>query len=192
MNQGTPIRRATSADAAAIGRIHVDCLRETYTGLMPPEWLAARTVEERTSRWKDILDDPEVFDTIAVCIAECGDGVCGFASCGSQRTEFLRERGYAGEISAIYILRRFQRRGIGLELMSGLASALQENGIETAALWCLRDNVGARHFYERIGGEFLLEQEGSDAHANQIEVAYGWRDLARLNTLHLPPSNGGA
>jgi hypothetical protein len=64
--------------------------------------------------------------------------------------------------------------------MHSLASALTETGINAAALWCLKDNADARKFYERIGGEFLIEQQGSEAHANCIEVAYGWRDIARL------------
>jgi ribosomal protein S18 acetylase RimI-like enzyme len=180
MKEETFIRRALPTDAAAIGCVHVACLHETYTDLMPPDWLAARTVEERTSRWKNILDEPVACSTIAVCIAECGDEVCGFASCGQQRTEFLKESGFAGEFSAIYVLRRFQRRGIGLALMYSVASALLDNGIDAAALWCLKDNAGARSFYERIGGEFLLEQVGPEGHAGRIEVAYGWRDLAQL------------
>lgn len=180
MRKGISIRSAMPADAAAIGQVHVDCLHETYTSLMPAQWLAARTVEERTSRWKNILDEQSACGTIAVFIARCGDDICGFASCGWQRTAILKELGFAGEFSAVYVLRRFQRRGIGLALMCSLASAASENGITAAALWCLRDNVDARRFYERIGGEFLLEQVGSEVHAGRSEVAYGWRDLAQL------------
>lgn len=180
MRDDASIRIAGPADAAAIGRIHVACLHETYTDLMPPEWLAERTVEERTARWKIVLDEPAACSTIAVCIAECEGDICGFASCGWQRTESLKEMGFAGEFSAIYVLRRFQRQGIGLSLMRSLAAAALERGIGTAALWCLKDNEGARRFYERIGGEFLLERVGPEAHAGRIEVAYGWPDLAEL------------
>jgi GNAT superfamily N-acetyltransferase len=180
MKEEASIRRAAPADAAAIGQVHAACLHETYAGLMPPDWLAARTVEERTLMWANILDEPAARSTIAVYIAECGGGVCGFGSCGWQRTEFLKELGFAGEFSAIYVLRRFQRRGIGLKLMRGLASASLKEGIGAAALWCLKDNAGARRFYERINGEFLLEQMGTEAHANCTEVAYGWRNLAGL------------
>jgi ribosomal protein S18 acetylase RimI-like enzyme len=174
------IRKAAPADAPAIGRVHVACLHETYTGLMPPDWLAVRTVEERTSRWKDILDEPAACGTIAVYIAEYEGGVCGFGSCGRQRSEFLKEWGFTGEFSAIYVLRQFQRHGTGLALMRTLAAVLVENGIGAAALWCLKNNAGARSFYERIGGEFLIEQQGTEAHANRVEVAYGWRNLTQL------------
>jgi GNAT superfamily N-acetyltransferase len=180
MRQETSILKATPGDASAIGRVHVACLHETYTGLMPSEWLAVRTVEERTSRWKEILDDPAACSTIAVHIAERGGSVCGFASCGSPRTEVLKELGFAGEFSAIYVLRRFQGQGTGVALMRSLAAALLENGIGTAALWCLKGNSRARRFYERIGGEFLIEQAGPETHAGRVEVAYGWRDLLQL------------
>jgi GNAT superfamily N-acetyltransferase len=180
------------ADAPAIGRVHVAGLHETYTDIMPPDWLAARTVEERTSRWKGIIEEPIACSTIAVYIAECETEVCGFASCGWQRTEMLKEAGFAGEFSAIYVLRRFQRRGIGLALMRSLALVLLDNRITTAALWCLKDNAPARSFYERVGGEFLLEQVGPEIHAGQLEIAYGWRDLAQLGVRckdekHAPP-----
>ncbi len=183
MCAGTVIRSATPADAAVIGRIHVTCLHETYTGLLPPDWLFAQTVEDRTSRWKIILDAPAASGAVAVEIAECEGGICGLASCGWQRTELLKDFGFIGEFSAIYVLQQFQRRGIGLALMRSLVSALLERGIGTAALWCLKDNTSARSFYERIDGAFLLEQPGTEAHAESIEVAYGWRDLARLREL---------
>ena len=178
MKEETSIRRAAPADSVAIGRVHVACLHETYADLMPREWLATRTVEERTTRWTSILEEPAANSTIAVCVAECGGEVCGFASCGWQRAEFLEDLGFAGEFSAVYVLQRFQRRGIGLGLMHGVAAALLENGVDMAALWCLKDNTGARRFYERLGGEFLLERAGPEIHAGQIEIVYGWRDLA--------------
>ncbi|HEX3664442.1 MAG TPA: GNAT family N-acetyltransferase [Rhizomicrobium sp.] len=180
MNDEASIRSATPADAAAIGRVHAACLSETYTGLMPADWLAARTEEERTSQWETVLNQPAACGAIAVYLAERDGTICGFASCGWQRTELLKRSGFIGEFSAIYVLRSFQRRGVGLSLMHSLASALTETGINAAALWCLKDNADARKFYERIGGEFLIEQQGSEAHANCIEVAYGWRDIARL------------
>jgi ribosomal protein S18 acetylase RimI-like enzyme len=180
MTEETSIRRAAPADAGAIGRVHAACLHETYTGLMPSDWLAARTAEERISRWKNILDEPDACGTMAVYIAECGGDVCGFASCGWQRTESMKESGFAGEFSAIYVLQRFQRQKIGVKLMRDLVAALLENGVDSAALWCLKDNSGARRFYESIGGEFLLEQVGTEEHANRIEIAYGWRNLGGL------------
>jgi ribosomal protein S18 acetylase RimI-like enzyme len=182
MKEEASIRIATPGDASAIGRVHVVCLHETYTGLMPSDWLAVRTIEERTAQWQRVLDEPAACSTIAIFKAEYEGEICGFASCGQQRMEFLNEMGFAGEVSAIYVLQRFQGRGIGRALMRCLALALSEDDICAAALWCLRDNTPARRFYEKIGGEFLIEQQGTEAHANQIEVAYGWRNLGRLMT----------
>jgi len=180
MKNEPSIRRATPADASSIGRVHVTGLHETYSGIMPSEWLAARTPEERTGRWKNIIEEPVACSTIAVFIAEYGGDVCGFASCGRQRTEFLKGLGFGGEISAIYVLRRHQRRGIGVALMRKLISVLLEDGLDAAALWCLAENIPARRFYECLGGEFLLEQAGPEIHAGQLEIAYGWRSLASL------------
>jgi ribosomal protein S18 acetylase RimI-like enzyme len=74
------------------------------------------------------------------CWPRCPDGagVVGFGCCGSQRSETLKETGYAGEIGAIYVLRAFQRRGLGGRLMSIMASDLMSRSRSTASLWVLK------------------------------------------------------
>jgi hypothetical protein len=52
--------------------------------------------------------------------------------------------------------------------------------LEAATLWVLRENAGARRFYERIGGEVVGEKEDIRDQRIFIEVAYGWRNLAEL------------
>lgn len=180
MHGDISIRQAGVADAAAIARIHVACWYETYSELLPAEMLADLSVGDRTARWRRILDDPAAFDTLAVFVAERDREMAGFASCGSQRNDTLKELGFAGEITALYVLRRFQRCGMGIALMREQASTLLAARFDAASLWCLENNVDARRFYERIGGRIICERNEAHGCASLLKVAYGWQDLSVL------------
>jgi hypothetical protein len=53
---------------------------------------------------------------------ELENRIAGLGACGAQRTETPKERAYDGEISAIYVLKAFQRHAIGTRLLFALAS----------------------------------------------------------------------
>ncbi|KQO67093.1 GNAT family N-acetyltransferase [Methylobacterium sp. Leaf89] len=117
---------------------------------------------------------------VAVLVAEEGGGLVGLASCGSQRDATLRTAGFDGEISALYLRQDHQRRGLGRRLMRWMGTTLMDRGLSTASVWVLRENVGARAFYERLGGEIVGEAIDPSGDVALAEVAYGWRDLSRL------------
>jgi ribosomal protein S18 acetylase RimI-like enzyme len=111
------------------------------------------------------------------------NSIIGFGSCGAQRTESLRVKGYDGEVSAIYVLREFQKRKIGTRLFRAMSSDLQRRGLNAAALWVLRDNLRARRFYEHFGGKVIAERDDVRDGAVLVELAYGWPDLKELDRL---------
>lgn len=49
------LRVATTDDAAAIARIHVDTWRTTYSGIVPEAYLAKLSYEQRQSSWVQML-----------------------------------------------------------------------------------------------------------------------------------------
>lgn len=176
----TCIRAADPSDAAAIAAVHVASWREAYAGLLPQGMLETLSVPERTDRWARILgsaNDPR--DTF-VFVAECGGEVVGFASGGKQRDETLRLQGFNGEITAIYLLKRAQRQGLGSRLMGMVAHSLCDVGHTAASLWVLRDNQPARSFYERLAGRVEGKKEDRREAITLIELVYAWRDLSVL------------
>lgn len=175
------IRIATPADAPALGQMHVASWRETYAGILPDKILSSLTIEARSAAWAKILQEPA--GSTVVYLAEHEKSIIGFGSCGAQRTESLKIKGYDGEVSAIYVLREFQKRMIGTHLFHAMASDLIRRGFSAAALWVLRDNLKARRFYEHIGGKVIAEREDVRDGAVLVELAYGWpklKDLERL------------
>jgi ribosomal protein S18 acetylase RimI-like enzyme len=170
----------TLADARALASMHVASWHETYAGMVPPEMLASLSVDGRAATWTRIMSEPATSGATIVYLAELENRIAGFGSCGAQRTETLRERGYDGEISAIYVLEAFQRRSIGTRLLFALASDLLRRAFGAASLWVLRDNARARRFYERLGARVLAEREDVRKDAVLVELAYGWMHLTEL------------
>jgi ribosomal protein S18 acetylase RimI-like enzyme len=169
---------ALPPDAPDLARMHVESWRESYPGLVPEAMLAALSVDARSAAWRRILGEPA--QAAGVFVAELDGRIVGFGSCGAQRAESLRAKGYEGEISALYVLKAFQRRALGTRLLFRMAFRLQVSGFEAASLWVLRDNVPARRFYERCGGELLGEREDVRPQGTLHEVAYGWPAVARM------------
>ncbi|MBV8747087.1 MAG: GNAT family N-acetyltransferase [Xanthobacteraceae bacterium] len=176
---GAP-RRATIDDAGQLGAVHLAAWRETYAGIVPDAMLAGLSVEARAAMWAKILGNPSSFAETAVYVIEEDASMVGFGACGRQRDSHLKELGFDAEISAIYVLRSRQCRGIGRALMAEMATDLRTRVNEAAALWVLRENAAARAFYQRLAGEVVAEKEDRREHVNLLEIAYGWRKLPVL------------
>jgi ribosomal protein S18 acetylase RimI-like enzyme len=172
------IRAATLADAPLIARVHVDCWREAYDGLLPADALAALSVPQRTMMWQRILG--EAPSPIRAYVGERQGEMVALASCGKQRDADLEQKGFDGEIGAIYVLKSSQKHGIGTALMRTMASALAGLGFSGLSLWVLRENVVARRFYEMLGGKVIGEKTENRPFGTIVEVTYGWSDLALL------------
>jgi ribosomal protein S18 acetylase RimI-like enzyme len=100
--------------------------------------------------------------------------VVGFASGGRERAG---EKGFEGELYAIYVLDEAQRRGFGRELVRAMVESLRHLGLDNMIIWVLRDNRPAREFYERLGGDYVRSQPITIGSATLEEVSYGWRRL---------------
>ena len=178
------IRVATPDDAPALAVMHVASWRETYAGILPDKMLSALSVEGRAAAWAKIMQEPANERSTVVYLAEHDGTIVGFGSCGAQRTDNLKTKGYDGEFSGIYVLRAFQGQGIGASLLAKMSLDLLGRGFSAAALWVLRDNPVARRFYEHHGGKVIAEREDIRDGAVLVELAYGWADL---KTLDRPP-----
>lgn len=164
------VRAARLDDAPSIARVHVATWRTAYRGLLPESFLAALAEDQYTERWRRGIADP----ASRVFVVEDDTGVVGFASGGRERAG---ENGYGGELYAIYVLDRAQRRGHGRELVRAVVGVLREMRFTDMIVWVLRDNAPAREFYERLGGAYVRTQPITIGSVLLQEVSYGWRSL---------------
>ena len=139
---GLVIRPALPADAPAIGRIHCQAWRVTYTGLLP-DAMMARLSEERST---------EIFRREGcrnLFVAELDGEAVGFCGYGPWRGG--ESDPGLGEIVGLYVLQKAQRLGIGTRLLQAGADALQFGGSTRAALWVLAGNAPAIGYYQARG-----------------------------------------
>lgn len=166
------IREATLEDASAIARVHVDSWRTTYQGIIPDSFLAGLSYERSEVMWQDILSKHTDF----TYVAEEEGILVGFANGGREREGNMD---YTGEIFAIYLLKEFQRKGIGRALVAALASRLIQAGMRSTLVWVLEKNP-ARRFYEALEGKLVSQKVMNIGGVDMVVVSYGWRDANTL------------
>jgi ribosomal protein S18 acetylase RimI-like enzyme len=127
------IREATYDDITAIARVHVQTDWETYSALLGSEAYKI-DLGESERRWRRALQEG---DTLLVA---------------NDRSEIVG-LGHAGknEIGALYLLRPYQRRGIGKALLLRLLTKLDEQGVAEARFDVAPANLNAISFYKSLG-----------------------------------------
>jgi ribosomal protein S18 acetylase RimI-like enzyme len=165
------IRDAVEADVEGIAKAHVQGWRESYKDFLTPEALAGLSVDERMQMWRRALAEPE--PRARLLVAEADDGeIVGFIRGGPIRGKEVELLGTEAEIYAIYLLDKVKRQGIGRRLMRGVFDHLAAHGLRSVGLWVLKDNLGARRFYEALGGTAGPEQSFDLRGQMVTEVAY--------------------
>ena len=82
-------------------------------------------------------------------------------------------RASPGELNKIYLLREYQRVGLGRRLIGHVARRFLMQGIESMLLFGEARNP-SNGFYEALGAERLFSDSG------EFHGGYGWRDLRTL------------
>ena len=169
------ISRATPADAAELGCVHVQAWREAYPGLVPDPVLAALDPAERAAMWTRVLATEEI-----VLLARDPSGaILGFIAAAPQREPDILP--FAAEIGALYLLRAAHRQGLGRRLMAEAARHLLARGLASASLWVLDGNATAVAFYTALGGR-IVHHRPLPARREWIghETAFAWDNVATL------------
>jgi GNAT superfamily N-acetyltransferase len=169
------IREATIADVAAIAKVHVESWRTTYKGLLPEDYLANLTPEQREPLWRKILSRP-VGHSLDYVAEDHAGNIVGFASGGPERSG---DQVYTGEVYAIYLLESWQGQGIGRQLIAAVVRQLIQRGFTSLLIWVLADNP-SRRFYEALGGQPVREKLEMTGGVEVKDVAYGWLDARTL------------
>ena len=183
MSVTATIRRAGTGDARAIARVHVDCWRSAYAGIIPDRVMVDMSVDDKASFWRRMVLRSGAREAVLIAsVAENGSGrgdVVGFASCGPAdgRSGGYVPPGFDGEVQTLYVLPDWQEQGLGRALLCGSFRALRRAGHSSGFVWVLAQNP-ARFFYEAMGGRRIGERTEALWGTELPEIAYGWPDLA--------------
>ena len=138
------LRLATIEDAEIIATIHVRTWQTAYEGIIPHQYLASLSVQERANLWRNAISKQH--GTVLLAVASHGEA--GFISFGPSRDRDGNEK---AEIYAIYVLPAFWNQGIGRELLDEAERRIKDNHCIAITLWVLEKNALARRFYEAGG-----------------------------------------
>ncbi|MDP4182131.1 MAG: GNAT family N-acetyltransferase [Bacillota bacterium] len=168
------IREANRQDLFSIAKVQVDSNRSTYIGIMPERYLEGLTYESKVNEW-----DKRLFDnkrTEFMFVAETDNkNIVGFASASLDETNDIYER----ELYSIYILKEFQRIGIGKLLIKAIVERYIEEGVRSLILWTLQDNP-SRFFYEHLGGSIVDKRIINRGGKELQQIAYAWEDITSM------------
>jgi GNAT superfamily N-acetyltransferase len=154
------IRDATPADIPALARLHVATWNATYPGVRRPP-----TCELREQQWREAF---ALADGRWFCyVVENRKGeLIAFAK--GRRSDHPE---YGGELNKIYLLREYQRLGLGRRLVGRVARRFLDQGITSMWLFGDAGNPSCRAWIA-LGAEKTDDDPGNGN--------YGWRDLRRL------------
>lgn len=170
------IRKANWEDCANLAKVQVDNYRLNYAGFLPQVYLQQFSYEEQEQDWKDwMITHPE--DVLVIAETE-NEEMVGYALGKAGLTNITT---YDCELTALHVSPKWQKKGIGRQLVREVASEFVNSGCKSMMLWVIDKNP-ARIFYERLGGQIVGEKTikpGNDQ-LHFVEIAYGWKDISSL------------
>lgn len=175
-------RLAKIDDVAGIIKVSIDTWRTTYRDIFPADFLNNLSYEDAEAKWRQRFTNPERHIFFFIAETESKE-IVGFALGNLEQNDptpsIPNINKYIGELMAMYVLKEYQRRGIGVRLVKLIVERLIEHNINSMVIWVLKDNPNWK-FYEVLGGKYLgqgiLQKEG----ANYIKIAYGWDDIQKI------------
>lgn len=144
------IREARIEDAYQKGFVHYTSWMETYDGLMPKEYLNRLKLETFI-----MIAEKYPENTLVV---EVNGKIVGFAGYLEDASDFASIKP-ASEIMALYVLKDYQKKGIGYKLIKEALNRLTKNNI---VLFVLEGNTKAINFYKKLGFNFTGHKVISD------------------------------
>ncbi len=86
---------------------------------------------------------------------------------------------YGGELYLLGVLPEYQRHGIGRRLLAAIAERLARDAVHSLLVRVLMVNPN-RHFYERLGAQYMREEVYNWNGVLLGQAVYGWLDTTAI------------
>jgi ribosomal protein S18 acetylase RimI-like enzyme len=163
------IREADEGDIPKLAVLHVATWNETYH----PRPGHGPSIAIREHQWREQFAKPGK-NWFVLLIENPEKELIGFAKGQSYKQPDLPD--YDGELNKIYILKDYQRLGLGKRLIKETARRFVESGITSMVLVGVPQNPSCS-FHEAMGGKRLVKK------GEVFQGGYGWKDLKKLMAL---------
>jgi GNAT superfamily N-acetyltransferase len=162
------IREARREELKELVDLHVTTWNDTY-----PYVKNKPTHQIREYQWKKMFELKEK-NWFCFVVEDRHGKLVAFATGNTYEEGDLP---YAGQLNKIYVLRNYQRLGLGRKLMQCVACRFKEMGVNSMLLFSEAANPSTR-FYEAMGGQRLYDPKGN------FHGGYGWSSLEHIINLN--------
>ncbi len=160
------IRNIEEKDIEEVVDIQISGWKEAYRGIIDEEYLKNMNREERIKkRKKDYKENSFIVATYHNIIV----GFCRYINNNKFSSNILN---IDCELLSIYVKPEFKFKGIGSKMFEFAINDLKKESKQQMILWCLKDNIKSRKFYEKMGGEVIAKKEIKIGEKYYSEVAY--------------------
>ncbi|MDY6790209.1 MAG: GNAT family N-acetyltransferase [Thermodesulfobacteriota bacterium] len=160
------IRSATQIDLQDIAAIHIESWKDSYSDVLPAEFLAEKINRELERYWNEV----EIQSDDIILVAE-KESLVGFVAVWCRPIPF---------IDNLHVIPSQRSQKVGSALMKAVAKELINKGHKTAYLWVFESNERAIRFYGRLGGiqkeQSMKNIFGYDVLSRKIE----WYDVSKI------------
>lgn len=164
------IRKASVYDASGVAKVHYEMFLKTYSKIYPEDVMGKVDYEKTKKKWYKILAEEN-----DVLVAEASDGrIVGFV-----KGRPVDDHVYDSEISAIFVLDKYQNSGLGRELFFGCLNELAQSKCASTIVWCNKDNPSV-NFYESIGGEIFETKIDRISDRDYVILGFKWDNINAL------------
>jgi len=145
-------RKATAEDCYSIAELKGIVWNTTYKGIYSDEKLTRYDVEKNEQIMQNIVNISE----IEIYVATVEDKIVGFMTCGKPYKPFKH---YEQEVGLLYILKEYQKQGIGKGFFEIARKQVKEAGYNEFIVAVNSQNANAIQFYLAMGGKIILSEE---------------------------------
>lgn len=144
-------RKATAEDCYSIAELKGIVWNTTYKGIYSDETLIGYDVKKNEQIMRNIVNNSEIEIYVAT-----DDKIVGFMTCGKPYKPFKH---YEQEVGLLYILKEYQKQGIGKGFFEIARKQVKEAGYNEFMVAVNSQNVNAIQFYMAMGGKIVLSEE---------------------------------
>jgi len=149
MENGVVFRKADICDASVLARLRRDTRNETFRGIYPDEVMAHFDLEASERMLANLIceDGEETY------LIECGGTPAGYFGYGKPTYDMLPPGAVC--LTMLYVLRAFQRCGIGRLVFEHMRDICRAAGKDRFYNGCNLHNENAVRFYRAMGGRVI-------------------------------------
>ena len=155
------IRYYKKEDIDEIAKIITEDWQIAYKGIIDKEYLRNLDYKEKAKRIREKYQDQKSI----VYVDKEIKGYCRFKESEEDGKKI-------GEIQALYVKYDQRGKGVGRLLVKETMKILKERGHKEVIIWCLKENIKARAFYEKTGGKLYKERYIEIGQKEYKEVSY--------------------